>query len=294
MRNYRKINIVIMDDFYNIIDRFNLDAIVGLSGLGFKFNIYTIKSGVMEYLTNIIPENISIKINILFLDPNAYDKYNSFKAFITKYSALNNKMLLEYNDTTTTLYADIRIEQCDKGEKTGTYLAIPTIIKRLSTYYTWEDRTVISYNIPGKTYPFTYPFTYGAGLIQNNEIKNRFIFSTALVLVITGVTPSPYITLSEPSEENYQIIKFKPGADLAEGDRLIIDSLTSQILYYPAGSLEPQDWFDNVDMDATSGEETKLVTHMFAKPNKISKLALPSLQAGQSGKLECKYRMQVL
>lgn len=293
--NYRKINLVVMNNFYKIIDRFNLDAITGLNGLGFKFNIFTIKSGTMEYLTNIIPENVSVKINILFMQPNAYEKYNSYKAFVMKYSAIGKKLLLEYNDTTKVVYADIRIEQSEKGERSNGYLTVPTTIKRLSPYFTWISNKIIKYTEEGCTYPLTYPYTYNSGLILNNEIKNDFIFPAPLIMVMYGQTPAPYITLSDDSEDNYQILKFKTGADLAVGDRLLIDSLTSQILYYPSGSSDGIDWFDNVDLDSnTSAEESKLVTHLFARSLQRSKIGITSLQPLQSGMLEVSYRLQVI
>lgn len=96
MENIRSFAIVIVDDFDQEIDRFNLDYADTPKNLGFELEFTTLESRLTTYFTSAREKKLPTTLNLNFLPPNAYQKVNNFRKFVQKYTT--SRMVFEYNE----------------------------------------------------------------------------------------------------------------------------------------------------------------------------------------------------
>ena len=98
MKRIRKFALVVVDDFGNEIERFNLDYADTPKNFGFEIEFTTLESRLTTYFTSAREKKLPTTLNINFIPPNAYLKVNYFKNFVQKH--MNKTMVFEYDDTT--------------------------------------------------------------------------------------------------------------------------------------------------------------------------------------------------
>ena len=112
----RKFAFVVFDIDNTILDRFSLDLVTELSGLGFKLTLSTVNGDVENILTKVVQEKIDAKMTINFVK-NSYQKSNILVQWLQKYSGADARLALEYDDGTKKRYSEGKVVQLDKGEK---------------------------------------------------------------------------------------------------------------------------------------------------------------------------------
>lgn len=271
----RKFALIVFDKSYNIIDRFNLDAVTDISGLGYSLKVSTIQTDIEDYITKVVQQkkNISFK----YYSKTGYSGGNSIVAWIEK--NINNIICLEYNDTLRTLYMRGLIVDNDKSE-IDFFKELPQNLtfKPLTPFFEKvENEIYIKVSSNGKSYPFSYPYSYGLNIIENNEITNTYIKESPLIVEVNGVIENPIIILLDENENIYNEIRFND-TTLLEGQKIIIDGLEKKI-WFDDGSGNLIDYYYKIDGGYDS--------YLRAKPSTTSKISI-NLMASDSGFLKAK------
>lgn len=274
MLNIRKYALIVFNESYNIIDRYNLDLISDLGGLGYALKVSTIETDVEDYITKIIQQ----KKNLTFTNhAKGYSAGMSLKSWVEK--NINNTVCLEYNNTQTTLFMRGIVINCEETELNE--------FKRLEQKITFQPLTpffekvendvYIKVASTGKSYPFKYPYSYGLNIVENNEIENTYIKEAPLIVEIFGAIQNPIITLRDENDNVYNEVRFND-VSLLEGQKIIINSLEKKI-WFVNGSGEFIDYYYKVDGGFDS--------YLRAKPLTVSKIGI-NLQPTDSGYLKAK------
>lgn len=285
MKGIRSFALVIIDDFDNVIDRFNLDYVETPSNLGFEMEFTTLESRLTTYFTSARERKVATELTVNFLPPNAYNKLNAFKAFVQKY--MNSRMVFEYNDTVEIKNWEGKVQKLGQEElEEWRGIACPISFLPGTPKYIRKDNTIsIKYTSEGKAYSLKYPYSYGRTIVQNNEINNTYFDEIPLRVILYGVTSNPTISLIDTaSGEVYSAVKFDSLA-IGEGEHLIIDAIQSKVLLYRNGAyISAYDYLD---------KSSEYDTFLWAKENTISKLGT-TLSAAESGYLRASYRQYTL
>lgn len=282
----RRFAIVVIDDFDNEIDRFNLDYADTPKNLGFEMEFTTLESKLTTQFTSAREKHVPITLNINFLPPQAYAKANAFKRFIQ--SHMNQRTVFEYSDTTEVKNWEGKIQKFSQEELTDWGgLVCPISFLPATPKYLRRDNTIlIKQSSVGKTYPFKYPYAYGKSVIQNNLIENTYFDEIPLRVTVYGVMTDPQIGLFESVngvDTVYTSVRFN--LTLAENEHLVIDAVRSKILLWKNEKYVSA--YDYVDKDIS------LDAFLFAKANTVSRVAVV-LNSGESGYLTASYRQYIL
>jgi hypothetical protein len=286
MENIRSFAIVVVDDFDNEIDRFNLDYADTPKNLGFELEFTTIESRLTTYFTSAREKKLPTTLNLNFLPPKAYYKVNMFKQFVQKHT--EDRMVFEYYDTTSEIKNwEGKVQKLGQEELTEWGgLVCPMSFLPGTPKYIRKDNTIsIKQTSVGKSYPFKYPYSYGRSISENNLINNTYFDEIPLRITLYGYMTNPQISLQDAvTEETYSTVRFE-NISIAENDRLIIDSIQSKILLYHDGVYTSA--YDYVSKQA------ELDSFLYAKANTLSKVAI-SLSPIETGYLTASYRQYIL
>lgn len=288
MQLNRTFALVVIDDFDNEIDRFNLDYVEAPKNLGFELQFTTLESRLTTIFTSVREKKIATTLNINFVPPNAYAKANLFKQFVQRY--MNSRMILEYNDTTEIKNWEGKVQKFSQEELQdwGGLVCPISFLPATPKYLKKNNTIVIRYSPTGKSYPITYPYCYGKTLIQNNEINNSYFDEVPLRVTIYGKMISPQIGLVEVgadgAEHQYTSIRFD-NLTIEEGEHLIVDAIRSKILLWRDGRyVSAYDYLSKQD---------DLDAFLYAKGGTISKVSV-NLTPEESGYLVASYRQYLL
>jgi len=244
MSEIRNFSIVVFDDTDNITDRFNLDLVTTLSGLGYTITLSTIATDIEDYVTKIVQTKTNLKMKVWH---KSYQTYNSFMLFIQKY--LTSSMALEYNDTTRDFYWMGKIISSDKGGEKNEYGYLENTItfQPLTPLFSVvKNQVKIQYSAQGKSYPYSYSYCYGTVEVLNNKIINSYIKEIPLIIIIYGpMLNNPQITLTDSEGNVYTTIHFLD-VSLKAGERIIINSATKKI-WFDDGTGVLQDYYYKLD-----------------------------------------------
>lgn len=284
--NIRKFALVIVDDFDKEIDRFNLDYADTPKNLGFELEFTTLESRLTTYFTSAREKKLATTLNLNFLRPNAYEKANAFKRFVQKYT--NQRMILEYNDTTSEIKNwEGKVQKFGQDElneyKT---LVCPISFLPATPKYVHKDNVItIRPSTKGKSYPFKYPYSYGKSTVENNIINNDYFDEIPLRVTIFGAMNNPQISLIDANtNEVYSIVRFE-NLYVDEGEELIIDAIQSKVLIKRNGiTTSAYDYLS---------KEANLDSFLYAKANGTSKVVI-NLNPLESGYLKASYRQYTL
>jgi hypothetical protein len=285
-KNIRKFALVIVDDFDKEIDRFNLDYADTPKNLGFELEFTTLESRLTTYFTSAREKKLPVTLNLNFLRPNAYEKARAFKIFVQEH--LNQRMIFEYNDTTSEIkYWEGKIQKFGQDElneyKT---LTCPISFLPATPKYVRKDNVItIRPATTGKSYPFKYPYAYGRSLVENNILTNNYFDEIPLRVHIYGAINNPQISLQDANtSEVYSTVRFE-NLYVAEGEELIVDAIQSKVLIKRNGVLTSA--YDYLSKDSN------LDSFLYAKANATSKVLI-ALNPLESGYLKASYRQYTL
>ncbi len=272
--NIRKCALIVFDKSYNIIDRYNLDLVTEISGLGYSLKLSTIQTDVEDYITKVVQQKKPISFTYL---QKGYTAGNSFIRWNEK--NINNLVCLEYSDTKQVLYMRGLITENSKSEL-DQFKMLPQKLtfQPLTPFFEKvENEIYIKVSSKGKSYPFSYPYSYGLNIIENNSITNSYIKEAPLIVEIYGGIENPIIILVDENDTIYNEIRFDD-TTLLEGQKIIIDGLEKKI-WFDNGSGILEDYFYKINGGYDS--------YLRAKPLTTSKISI-NLQSSDSGFLKAK------
>lgn len=285
MEKIRKFALVVVDDFDNEIDRFNLDYAETPKNLGFELQFTTLESRLTTYFTSAREKKIATNLTLNFIPPYAYEKANAFKQFVQKY--MNSRTVFEYDDTTSIKNWEGKVQKFDLDELKdwGGLTCSLSFIPGTPKYLKKDNTISIIQSSIGKSYPFKYPYSYGKSLTENNRINNSYFDEIPLRITLHGSVSNPQLSLlDEETDESYSNLRFE-NLFLEEGEKLIIDAIQSKILLYRNGKYTSA--YDYVSKQAGFD------SFLYAKGNTTSKL-LMSFSPTDSGYLLASYRQYLL
>jgi len=229
----------------SIKDRFRLDYITGLSGLGWKLKISKLEGDVTDVLTKVVQEKQPVNMTINFIG-RGYEKFLILTQWIQKYSFTDKRLALEYSDGVTLYYTEGKITELKKTEKDeyNNLSCAATFIPFTPFFSNIENVIRIAYSAKGKSYPYKYPYCYGRTMIENNEIDNPYLADIPVTVTIYGGITHPSVSLYDEKNNAYCTVKFND-LTLTDGQYLIINSATKKI-YFFNGS-ETVDWSAHTD-----------------------------------------------
>jgi hypothetical protein len=233
----RKIAFVVFDIDNSIIDRFLIDLVTDISGVGYKIKLSTISGDIEDIVTKVVQEKQEIKFKIHFIN-FAYEKSNILSQWLEKYSTANKRMALEYYDGVQRSYTEGKVTSLTKTEKDEYgQLVREATFKPLTAFFINEENVIkIKVSSVGKKYPYRYPYSYGANVMQNNEINNTYLLDVPVTVTIKGSIYDPTVTLLDEDGVEYNKVKFT-GLTLLEGQYIIINSAERKIYYYNGSEL---------------------------------------------------------
>ncbi len=225
----RKYALVILDKFDKIIDRYNLDVVTNPTGNGFKLALSTISSDIEDIITKVVQEKLVIKFIVNHIE-NSYQKATMLAHWIQKYSTAPYQMALEYDDGVTIKYCEGRVTDLGKTEKDEFNNLEQELEFTQTTPFFLRRENTITFQVSskGKRYPYTYPYSYGASVVENNEINNIYLLDIPLILTIEGAIDRPTIDLLDEYGNRYSRVQFED-VSIAKGEQLIINSAQRKI-----------------------------------------------------------------
>jgi hypothetical protein len=274
----RKFAFVVFDIDNSIKDRFAVRLVTSPTGLGFKLKLSTIDGDIESVLTKVVQEKQEVKFAVNQVH-FGYDKANLLTQWLEKYSGVNQRMAIEYDDGTRKRYCEGRVTSLDKTEKDEYDNLVQQLTFRpLTPFFSNIENTIrIQTSATGKSYPFRYPYSYGRSVMENNEINNPYLLEVPVTVKITGSIFEPTVRLIDESGTTYNRVQFT-GVTLLEGQYLIINSAERKIYYYNGSDL----------MDYTAETDPSYDTFLRAK-NGISRLSI-NLEGSDTGELTGSWR----
>lgn len=225
----RKYALVIMDKKDTIIDRFNLDLITNPTGNGFELELAMIQSDIEDIITKVTQIKPKITMTVSQIK-DSYTQANILANWIQKYSTIESRMFLEYNDTKNTRYCGGKVTKLTKTEK-NEYRELAQQIEFTMTtpfFEKKENNITIETSSIGKKYPYSYPYSYGSNVVENNEIYNPYILEVPLIITVNGAISNPTIDILDEQGNRYSRVQFD-GITIAKGEQLIINSAQKKI-----------------------------------------------------------------
>ena len=274
----RKFAFVVFDIENKITERFGVDLITGPSGLGFKLKLSTLEGDIVDTLTKVAQEKQSVGMTVNFFR-RGYERYLILSQWLQKYSVIDSRMALEYDDGVQVRYMEGRVTNLGKTEiDEYNVLSCEATFTPLTPFFVNVENTIrIRVSAVGKSYPFRYPYSYGKNVVKNNRIENSYIADIPITVKITGVISEPTVLLLDENGNEYTRIRF-PEVDLAEGQYIIINSATRKIWFFDGIVLQ----------DYSAGTDPQHDTFLFAQRG-ISTISV-NLASSDSGELTGSWR----
>lgn len=270
----RKFALVILDEVDAVKDRYNLDIVTEPQGLGFTLNLSKLTGDIEDVITKVVQSKNVIKFTVNHYH-RSYDKANALALWIQEYSKAENTMALEYDDGEIVRYCEGRVTSLSKTEidvygnlsqSLGFEQTTPFFVKR-------ENTITIQVSATGKSYPFRYPYSYGKNKVENNDIKNAYIYDVPLIITIKGAIDSPTIDLVDETGKPYNTVKFDN--TLYTDEKIVINSAQKKIYKTTA---------DGVTVDYRPEVSPEHDTFLMAK-NGNSKIRINDAEAADGFKL---------
>lgn len=277
----RQFNFVVLDESDLIVDRFNLQYVTNISGLGYELNLSTIETDIKDYITKIVQTKKNI--NLTIIHTNKYRGQNDLTKWLQR--NYNKTICLEYINEVDTLYCEgmvintnfTEVNQYKVLDNNITFKPLTPFFKR------FENKILIQKSSEGKQYPLSYPYCYGLNMILNNEIENTYFTDIPVIITIYGTINNPHIILTDSENNIYNEILFDD-LFIDEGQSLIINSAQKKI-WFNDGSGDLVDYYNYLD-DAYD-------SYLRAKPNDITEVNI-NLDVSDSGYLIGSWRQYTL
>lgn len=234
----RKFAFVVFDIDNSIIDRFPLDIVTDLSGLGWKLKLSTIEGDVTDTITKVVQEKQAVGITINLIG-RGYEKFTILSQWLQKYSTASAALALEYDDGVQPRYVEGKVTELKKTEKDeyNNLSCAATFTPTTPFFINIEQTISIRFSSVGKSYPFRYPYSYGKNMVENNEIDNPYLANVPVTVTIAGPIATPIVELLDESGTAYNEVSF-PEITLATGQYIVINSAARKIWYFNGEKLE--------------------------------------------------------
>lgn len=229
----------------SITDRFPLDFVTGLSGLGWRLKLSKLEGDVSDVITKVVQEKQTVSLTINLIG-RGYEKFLILTQWLQKYSFPDKRLALEYKDGVKVRYTEGKVTDLQKTE-IDQYNNLSCSAKFTPTtpfFSNIENVIRIAYSSKGKSYPFKYPYCYGVNKVENNEIDNPYIAEVPITITVYGSITNPAVSLLNENGEEYCTVRFKDFT-MTDGQYLIINSVTKKIWYF--NGTELNDWTANTD-----------------------------------------------
>lgn len=268
----RKFAFVILNDEDKIIDRYNLDYVDGLAGLGFSLQLSKIETDIEDYITKIVQQKQSLSLTVHHL--KGYKAGDYLKLWLAKH--INDCLCIEYDNTQRVSYIEGVVINCGETELNEYNILEQKITFQPTTPFFQKIDNNIRIQIAsgGKSYPYQYPYFYGKNVILNNEIENNYIKDIPLIVTINGAISNPIVSLLDENNELYNQVRFVD-LDLQDGQKIIINSAQKKVLF-DDGTGVLVDYYYKIDGAYDS--------YLRAKPLSVSKINI-NLQSSDTGYL---------
>lgn len=283
--NVRKFALVIIDEFENELDRFDLDYADTPKNLGFELEFTTLETRLTTIFTSAKEKKTPTTLNINFLPPNAYLRVNAFKSFVQKH--LNEKMVFEYYDTVEVKRWEGKIQKLSQEELTdwGGLICPISFLPGTPKYILREDAITIQQSSVGKSYPYKYPYQYGYAIAENNMIDNTYFDDIPIRVTLYGPLKDLQVSLEDiDTQEIYSIVRLND-LSLSQGEQLIIDAINSKVTLFSNGlGSSAYDYLEkSADFDS----------FLYAKKNTKSRLKF-TIGLQDTGYIKASYRQYTL
>lgn len=205
------------------LDKIQDQILIEPDGLGFSYTNTFSDRDDQFYLINQKKAQEKFNAKILFFEPNAFQKFKNFAAFIS-----NSKKIFLYQDFDIKIdnqipYCEITIQSIGKGDLSGNLLEVPI---NLTINTLWLiDKNYISetYQVGGACYNVAQ---YGIDTFFYNGIKTLDIMNAGqskapLIIEITGATTNPEVIIRD-SAGNINRVKINTTTDSTQ--KIIIDA----------------------------------------------------------------------
>ena len=227
----RKFAFVTFDIDNTIKERFNLDVVTDLGGLGWKLKLSTIEGDIVNTLTRVVQEKQTVSLTVNLIG-KGYEKYTILSQWLQKYSVPAARLAIEYDDGLQARYCEGKVTEIKKTEiDEFNNLSCAVSFTPLTPFFINIENTIkINVSGIGKSYSFKYPYAYGKRKVENNEIDNPYIANVPVTVKITGAIFEPTIQLLKNGKE-YARVQFT-GITLEEGQSIIINSAAHKIYFF--------------------------------------------------------------
>lgn len=234
----RKFAFVVFDLENKITERFGLDLITDLSGLGFKLKLSTLEGDIVDTLTRVAQEKQSVGLTINFYH-RGYERYTILSQWLQKHSSVESRLALEYSDGVRVRYIEGKVTNLSKAEiDEYDVLSCAATFTPITPFFTNIENTIkIKVSNTGKCYPFRYPYSYGKNVVENNRVENTYIADIPITVKINGGISEPTILLLDETGSEYTRISF-PGVNLTDKQYIIINSATRKIWFFDGATLQ--------------------------------------------------------
>lgn len=224
----RKYALVVLNNKDEIIDRYNLDITTSPFGNGFELDLSTITSDLEDIITKVVQKKNKITFVVNQIH-DSYQKANILASWVQKYSTSKYTMALEYDDGVVVRYCEGKVTRLEKTEiQPKNVLQQRLEFTQTTPYFIKRENTItIQVSGKGKSYPFTYPYSYGASMVENNEITNPYILDIPLIIIIDGKIDNPTIDLLDENGNMYARVRID--GTIETGEQLIINSAQRKI-----------------------------------------------------------------
>lgn len=232
-----------------VAGEFALDRVTSPTGFGFSQKVIVQETDTVDYVVSQVMKKKPIKLQVSFVQPNAYEQAEAFQAWLGAFIDLKNyRMVLQYTHGYSERQVDVFIDDYELIALEGRVVSVQLTIQPLSPSYLPVTQTITIVNsTENKSYPYTYPYSYGGGQLEGNEIQNTFIAALPLVVTFRGKIVNPECSLQDESGTVYTTIKFT-GMTLQAGQRIIVDGINQRITFFATeGATTGTDYFNEID-----------------------------------------------
>lgn len=244
----------------SITDRFPLDYVTDIKGLGWKLKLSKLEGDVSDVITNVVQEKQTVSLTINLIG-RGYEKFIILTQWLQKYSFADKRLALEYNDGVKIRYSEGKVTDVQKTE-IDRYNNLSCSAKFTPTtpfFSNIENIIRIERSAKGKYYPFKYPYCYGRSEVTNNDIDNPYLFEVPVTVTIYGSVTHPSVSLYNLNGKPYCTVKFND-LILTDGQYLVINSVTKKIRLFDGTNPEGTDY--------TAFADPSFETFLFAKSGK--------------------------
>ena len=261
-----------------ITERFPLDVVTDLNGLGWKLKLSTLEGDVADTITRVVQEKQAVGLTINLIG-RGYEKYSILSQWLERHSSAGESLALEYNDGVQPRYVEGKVTELKKTEKDefDNLSCAATFTPTTPFFLNIEQTIFIRFSGTGKNYPFRYLYCYGKNNVENNEIDNRYLQSVPVTIRMDGPRSSPTVMLADENGETYSTVSF-PELSLQTGQYIIINSAARKIWLYDGTKM--------TDISAQTDPSTD--TFLFAQSGK-SKIII-EMDSANSGALTGSWR----